>query len=164
MKTVITYFLVAGLFASVLLACSSKEEGEKSEIKLEAADLSDCLNNKSATLDSDTIYEKIIIEAIGDNHYKMSHENTTFNCCLSEGVDVTVTCSADTIFFSEKEAVPGICDCICRYNLDVEVSGVADGSYVLYMEKEGVSYFAVQVEMDKNTYIEKIISEQINNQ
>ena len=160
MKTAIRYFFITGLLVPVLSSCSSTEEEKISEIKVEATDLSDCLTNKSAMSDSDTIYEKIIIEAIGDNHYTISHENATFNCCLSEGVDVSVTYSDDTIFFSEAEVVPGVCNCSCRYNLNVEVSGVADGNYVLCMKKEGLLHFTVQVEMNKDTYIEEIISEQ----
>jgi hypothetical protein len=146
-------FCIACLGATT--ACNTSEFGKK-EIQLVSATVSDCQQGKSAAMQNATA-EKVKIEAIGDKHYIISHENTIFNCCLPKGLETNVSFGSDTLFFSERERVPGICDCICPYVITAEIADVDDGDYVLCIIKGGIRHFALPVRFDATTDIEALV-------
>jgi hypothetical protein len=142
-------------------ACNTSEFGEK-EIQIVSATVSDCQQGKSAAMPYAYV-EKVKIKAIGDKHYIISHENTIFNCCLPKGIETSVNYGNDTLFVTEKERVPGICDCICPYGISLEIADVADGDYVLCILKQEIHHFAFAVRLDASTDIEAIVSGEANN-
>lgn len=59
----------------------------------------------------------------------ITHYNAGFNCCdLSISSEITI--SNDTIFIREVEGEP-MCNCLCLYNLEFEISGVNPQNYVI---------------------------------
>lgn len=63
---------------------------------------------------------------LGGGQLLLNHLNTAFNCCpeFEAGIDV----EGDTIIVREDE-ISGDCDCLCLFDLNYEVVGLAPGVY-----------------------------------
>jgi hypothetical protein len=64
---------------------------------------------------------------------KLKHVNTAFNCCPE--IDASVTVRADTIYVREHDTVGG-CHCLCLYDLEYEIKGLAPGTYRVVVAQE----------------------------
>jgi len=58
------------------------------------------------------------------------HENATYNCCADE---IVIALSADgtMIHLAETEALTVPCDCLCCYDVEALIVGLAPGSYTV---------------------------------
>ncbi|MBN2610387.1 MAG: hypothetical protein JXB00_02420 [Bacteroidales bacterium] len=59
----------------------------------------------------------------------IKHINAGFNCC-PEKLSCTFSLVGDTVTIEEAEE-DGFCDCLCLYDLDIEVTGIGAKGYVL---------------------------------
>lgn len=118
---------------------------------------SDCKGNEKSTFIDDE--EKLIIQSSGENTYTVSHRNVVFNCCLPEGITVELTVANDTIYFNEKEKVPGECRCLCNYDLSSEIGNLIKGEYVLCLMKESDRLGTITLMFGNNMYEEFMVSE-----
>ena len=64
------------------------------------------------------------------------HVNGVFNCCI-ERIDVTLDIAGNVIDLYEQEYTPEPCNCICPYDVDTEISGLADGTYAVNIYVNG---------------------------
>lgn len=64
----------------------------------------------------------------------IKHINPAFNCCPKE-ILVDASVSGDTIFIVERES-EGLCDCICLYDLDIELLNVAPAEYTVVIKEQ----------------------------
>jgi hypothetical protein len=63
----------------------------------------------------------------------IKHINAAFNCC-PEDISCTISTVNDTIFIRETE-VDGLCNCLCLFDLDIELEGLLPTSYYAKFEE-----------------------------
>lgn len=121
-------------FLLFLTACD-KEPQEKQPTAITGELVSDtgCKTfGKSASLEGETPDTLSCLEYSYDEAEKLlsiSHINAGFNCC-PENLYCSVSCHEDTILIEEHET-DGLCDCLCLFDLEIEVAGVVPGEYVI---------------------------------
>ena len=64
----------------------------------------------------------------------ITHVNSAFNCCPKE-ILVNASVSGDTIVIVERES-EGLCDCICLYDLDIEVLNLIPSKYTVVIKEQ----------------------------
>jgi hypothetical protein len=65
----------------------------------------------------------------------------------------------NTIFYTEKEKVTGICRCLCTYDLTGEIGNLEAGEYVLCLIKETNKLGTITLNFKNNMNEEIMISE-----
>lgn len=135
------YFFIMLL---AVYSCSNEDETHSSNyVNVLSATHTDCIETKSITVDDEEMY---VISATDSDTYIVEHLNVYFNCCLDEGIEMSCYMNQDTIFYTDREKVIGICDCICPYNTSVEIEGICEGStYPVYFQKEGLKIGVAEV-------------------
>ncbi len=66
----------------------------------------------------------------------LKHVNATFNCCPE--IETHVTIAENTITIQEIE-IEGLCDCMCTYDLDFQISNLPTGEYTISVTESYVS-------------------------
>ncbi len=92
----------------------------------------DCKTFKSANIGSevsDTLSCIFYSYDASVNQLILKHINAGFNCC-PESLYCTVSLSNDTIIVEEFEKESS-CNCICLYDLDIELNGVESKTYYI---------------------------------
>ena len=72
------------------------------------------------------------------------HVNGVFNCCI-ERIDVDVSLQGATLSLYEQQYAPQPCDCICPYDVDTDISGLADATYTVDVYVNGSLAISGQV-------------------
>lgn len=67
----------------------------------------------------------------------ITHNNAVFNCCPGD-LSATFNLEGDTIYITEAES-SGMCDCMCLYDLDFEITNLPAGIYVLHLNEPYIS-------------------------
>ncbi len=109
------------LIFGLLTACKR----EKSTIQHSACK---SFSGKSTNITSDSSCVYYTYNA-AQQQLHLQHINAVFNCCPGE-LYADILREADTIFISEREE-HAECDCMCLYDLELTVNGVAPGNYIL---------------------------------
>lgn len=126
--------LFAVLFVGILLVtCSSVNENPE-EMSLSILLLGDpqCKNLRTDGVNMDSVNSETCLEYAYDKDNRrliLKHLNAGFNCC-PESLWCTVVYRNDSILIQEFESHMG-CKCNCLYDLDIEISGVEPGKYVV---------------------------------
>jgi hypothetical protein len=145
MKPILRFAIILILGLQALPGCKREPSIKKEEVKLEV----------SGRLDSvSTCKGKKIPVAIGDstdsiccifytfhadsNKLILKHTDVYFNCC-PDSMYVDVSTSNDTINIYESDDY-GICGCICKYDLDIEINGIEARKYPFVIEVGPYSY------------------------
>ncbi len=142
------------LAAAFVFACSSiffscdKEDEVLPAMTAENIQFSDCKNTKNATVG----YEGESFEYVYEtgNKIKLTHKNVYFNCCQTENnLQIETSLSGDSLIVNEFEKEPGICNCICPYDMECTLGPLATKTYWLIMKKQGTETFRIKVEFNK---------------
>jgi hypothetical protein len=109
-----------------------------------------CKSFKSTGLESDTpdtlsCVEYTLNEA--ENKLIIKHINSGFNCC-PESLYCDIELKSDTIYIHEHET-DGLCDCLCLFDLDIEITGVDAKKYqVVFIEPYALDQAELEFEAD----------------
>lgn len=68
----------------------------------------------------------------GAGTLNLIHYNDIFNCC-PESLYIEITLEGDTIRIDEHET-EGLCDCICLYDMEYQVTGILPGVYTFILD------------------------------
>jgi len=123
-------FLILAEVIIIRLTISCGNDNESPEISGSLVNSSQCKTNKSASpagLASDT--QSCVEYSYNRSAQKLSlkHINTAFNCCPGK-LSCTITVKGDTLVIAES-AKEALCDCMCLYDLEIEVKNLASGKY-----------------------------------
>ena len=115
-----------------LIVFSCKEEAINTEQLTVTGQLikhTSCKDNfKSASeITSDSL--SCIDYYFDQNKLSLKHINAGFNCC-PESLWCTISVKNDTIIVQEFEK-SALCRCNCLYDLDIQVTGIAEKKYIL---------------------------------
>lgn len=72
--------------------------------------------------------ETLDVTAAGPGAIAVSHQNVTDTCCLDHEVSTAVSGTTLTITYPSSGEP---CDCICQYDYDFTVSGLAAGTWTV---------------------------------
>ncbi len=119
---------------AVLTISYSCEEGEQTVAGLSGklTAHTGCKGFKSTASDSVTPDTLSCVEYTfdeADNKLIIKHINAGFNCC-PESLYCNIELKNDTIYIHEHET-DGLCDCLCLFDLDIEIIGVEAKKYQL---------------------------------
>ncbi|UCG60422.1 MAG: hypothetical protein JSV52_08785 [Candidatus Zixiibacteriota bacterium] len=64
------------------------------------------------------------------NTLSIRHENAIFNCCIDE-ITAEFTVIDNVIVISEDDVESDPCDCVCPYDVDIEISNLPAGYYLV---------------------------------
>jgi len=119
-----TYLSLVALVLVVLVSsCKDNDEGPVIQEVV-------CKNDKSTELVSNMVDSLSCIDYVYNANNKtlsIKHINTSFNCCV-DGLYFQTTMDADTITIEEFEQ-NGQCDCMCLYDMDIEISNLQEQKY-----------------------------------
>ena len=138
---------ILAILIVVIFSSCEKDESLVQEFSLNSSSFSDCKNEKGATFYSNESvkyrYEK------GDLLYFL-HQNVAFNCCQSEN-NLTVVASlvGDSIIINEFEKEPGMCKCICPYDMECRVGPLKEKQYWIIVKNGEIESFRFPVYFDK---------------
>jgi hypothetical protein len=148
-KMVLNLWLVSALLLFILhTGCSHQEEGipegkltKQSDCKLFAFGL------KSSFAPANE--KECIHYRYSGNTLYLTHQNTAFNCCPGK-IMTTITVSDQIITIKEREQAAG-CQCMCLYDLEMEISNLPPGTYriitdVPYLDGQSPLNFSCDLE------------------
>lgn len=138
---------ILALLIVVLFASCENEESIMREFSLNSFSFSDCKNEKGAMIYNDESvgyrYEK------GDLLY-FAHQNVAFNCCQPESnLAVVTSLVGDSIIINEFEKVPGLCKCICPYDMECKVGPLKEKQYWIIVKTGEIESFRFPIYFDK---------------
>ena len=79
--------------------------------------------------------ESLEVTVVGDTA-SILHHNVQYNCCLDQ-IAVSVTQEAWAITITETEMTTNPCFCICPFDVETEIAGLAVGAYTLRYYADG---------------------------
>lgn len=94
---------------------------------------SGCIFTRGAGSRAPSNLDCIEWEYLGGGLLLLDHLNAAFNCCPEYEAGVVV--EGDSITITEDE-ISGECDCICLYDLNYEIGGLAPGVYSVTVNQE----------------------------
>ncbi|RPH33657.1 MAG: hypothetical protein EHM93_04135 [Bacteroidales bacterium] len=125
MKRILTILMIA-------FSLNGCKKDENNQIRALVTNKSTCHSHdlKSKVLLVD-VNHSCIIYSYDKNLKKilLTHANTGFNCCPGK-ITCKVEQSGNIITITEKEETPG-CNCLCIYDIDIEVSNLNSGEYII---------------------------------
>lgn len=128
MKKVSSIFLSALIIGYSLLQCENDELTITSKITNDPK----CKSSKSAQIAEDITDTLSCIgysyKALEKKLY-LKHANAGFNCCPGK-LSCFAEMKGDTIIIRESEE-SGLCNCDCLYDLEIEITGLAAGQYII---------------------------------
>lgn len=123
----------------LMLAACTKEESLAPEFSLNSFGFSECKYEKGAFVNGGESMEYRYAEG---NLLSLKHVNVYFNCCQAEkNLTVETQMIADSIIVNEFEKAPGLCDCICPYNMECTVGPLQEKQYWIIVKKGGNESF-----------------------
>jgi hypothetical protein len=157
MKSVFYSMLSFAILVFIAGSCNNKEETpDPSGITGSLTNHSECKNFKAGDLkftEPDTFSCVHYLYNESTHKLIMNHINAGFNCC-PEKLYCEVSENNDTIIIREKEKDQG-CDCICLFDLDIELSGIDQKSYFInFIEPYAEGQEELLFEMDLTENVE----------
>lgn len=139
-KQVLVVILVAAL-----AAC--KEEVPVNEFALSSFVFSGCNYEKQMAVYGQQSVEYRYAE---ENRLFLKHNDVYFNCCQSENnLQVDSRLVGDSIIVSEYEKVPGMCKCICPYDMECTVGPLQEKQYSVIVKTGEIESFSFRIDFDK---------------
>lgn len=138
---------ILALLIVLLFASCENEESIMREFSLNSFSFSDCKHEKGAMIYNDELvgyrYEK------GDLLY-FTHQNVAFNCCQPEdNLTVVTSLVGDSIIINEFEKVPGLCKCICPYDMECKVGPLKEKQYWIIVKTGEIESFRFPIYFDE---------------
>jgi hypothetical protein len=133
MKRVMKSLFAIALVGLLIVSCEENDEiNATSEVAGQLINHSFCKNNlKSSSEFSDFTPDTLSgVEYLYDKDKKklsLKHINAGFNCC-PDSLYCKIAIKGDTIVIQEFEKIAG-CNCLCLYDLDIEIDGVEMRTY-----------------------------------
>jgi len=122
--------LIRTLFLFVIITFTAfscdKDETDNNIFHVKDFSYDGCKNtsNKSST------DEYIEYKTIDDNYLSIKHVNVFFSCCPKANIIVNSEIRNDTIIIYESEEnISPDCDCICYYDINLEIGPLEYGEY-----------------------------------
>ncbi|MFO7657896.1 MAG: hypothetical protein R6W78_12595 [Bacteroidales bacterium] len=131
MKTHFLLLAVILLAICCVIGCEKETHG-KASLSAELVSHTGCKNKKTTVTGSEIPDTLSCVEYnydVSEKKLKLKHINAGFNCCPGE-LSCSVNVVGDTMIIGETEE-EGSCDCLCLYDLDVEVSGIEAKAFVI---------------------------------
>lgn len=128
MKKAFTLILPVLILVLSLLQC----ENEELNISAKITNDPQCKSSKFAGITEDT---PDTLSCIGysykvqEKKLYLKHANAGFNCCPGK-LSCTAEMKGDSIIIKESEE-SFLCNCDCLYDLEIEITGLATGQYVI---------------------------------
>lgn len=119
----------------LLLFAVSCDEDPVSNLQGTLKHASDCLLKNGQSPNIPTTMSCVSYTYNGS--LSITHSNAVFNCCPGT-LSASFNLEGDTIFISESES-SGLCDCMCLYDLDFEITNLPAGIYVLHFIEPYIS-------------------------
>lgn len=143
------FFLVLSVIF-LQTGCKQQEEAEIPEGKLTKQ--SDCKQFASVLKSNfaPANEQECILYYYTGNTLYITHQNTAFNCCPGK-IMASITVNDHVITIKEREQEAG-CHCMCLYDLELEVSNLAQGTYRIIVD---VPYLGGQPAMDFSCDLEE---------
>lgn len=133
MKTkIISNVLLIGLIL-FLVGCEKTNPESHKNLAGEVLNYSSCKSGNSTSkfkMDSDTLSCVNYTYHHDQKKLVLKHINAGFNCCPGD-ISCRFELVGDTIKVREFEELQQ-CSCNCLYDLDLEIDGIEDKSYILY--------------------------------
>jgi hypothetical protein len=132
MRKIQSIYLIAGITLLIFAGCHNEKGPDASDITGSVTDHSDCKLFQAADLkftEPDTF--SCIYYSYDPANLKLSmqHVSAGFNCCPAE-IYCEIFTHNDTIIIKELEKEQA-CNCLCLFDLNVEVNKVDQSKYVL---------------------------------
>ena len=156
MKTIITVSIISALAFFILAGCHDENPPVTSGITGIVTDQSDCklfqaTNFKFTEADTFSCVHYLYDEST--HKLVMTHINAGFNCCPEE-IYCEIITHNDTIIIEEFENRQD-CNCLCLFDLDIELQGIAEGAYIVkFIEPYAGNEEKLIFEMDLTSGIE----------
>lgn len=136
-------WLFVGILLLIAFSCEKQEIQEYYNQKLSFS-FSECKNMKSAELYDDELVE---YKYISGDSLMLVLRNVYFNCCQEEGsLMVDFELCGDSLIFNEYEKEPGVCDCICPYDMESIVGPIQKKEYRLIIQIGGQEKFSFLID------------------
>ncbi len=84
--------------------------------------------------------ESVHLKMLSDNILKLTHINSIFNCCPEE-LSSSASLENNVIYIKEKESGDLMCDCLCYYDMSIELKGLEQQNYTFRIEKHDELYY-----------------------
>ncbi len=140
--------LLLTLLGSLLHSCDKKEE--TTCLSGEVISYSDCKSKALGVDDTpDTLSCVNYTYDAANQTLSVTHINAGFNCCPGT-LSCTVVKDGSALVIQEEETYAQ-CDCNCLFDLEIEIEGLAPGSYTLSFEEPyAADLTALVLELDLN--------------
>lgn len=131
MKVRLKLLISVIVITTLIFSCNHESEtNQPSNVNGQVVSHSACKSNKSGSGTATVSDSMSCVEYTFDpanNKLLLKHINAGFNCCPGN-LTCDVTISNDTIFIRENEQFAQ-CNCDCLYDLDIEITGIANQIY-----------------------------------
>jgi hypothetical protein len=142
MRPGLLYAVVAGLAVLGVTGCGSStvttEAGDDvsptRDVSIAVVGLSECKDFPTGIPRASAPPSVDCVEwwHVGGNVLHLRHVNAGFNCCPVIDADIRVEGAAITV---EEIEIEGNCDCLCLFDVEYEIHGLASGVYhVVFVE------------------------------
>jgi hypothetical protein len=149
MKIKIAFVLFVMLIIAFNYSCE-KEDQTGTDFSGKLTTHSTCKSFKTTNTESgipDTLSCVEFTFEGADNKLLIKHINAGFNCC-PESLYCDIVLENDTIFIHEHEK-DGMCDCLCLFDLNIEITGVEAKKYqVKFIEPYAIDQEKLDFEAD----------------
>ncbi len=128
--------LVVIVLLAIVIACeddSTRPHIPGQQVTGEVVDFSDCGGYimKPVAIDAFTGPSCIMYEySDTTNTLEIRHQTSMFNCCI-DSITAEIAVIENVIVISEDDVESAPCDCICPYDVDMEISNLPAGYYLL---------------------------------
>ncbi len=136
------------LIIILIVAFSACEEDVSvPDFALNSFIFSDCKNGKAAVINEQQSLEYRYAEG---NLLFMKHTDVYFNCCQAENnLQIDSRLMGDSIIVSEYEKIPGMCKCICPYDMECTVGPLQKKQYWVIIRKGDTESCRFPIDFDK---------------
>jgi hypothetical protein len=129
---------LAVVMSIALVALNScKEDDNLLILSGELVEHSNCKNDIASEDDVSEHVDYSFDEAT--NKLTLKHTNAKFNCCL-DFLYADISLVNDTILIKEVENLTVPCNCVCKYDLDMLITGVAAKKYTIKIEQHYIVF------------------------
>jgi len=140
------------MLLTAVVACSEDEPRIQDYLET-GFEFSECKNEKSANVYENEAVEYRYLE--GDK-LKLIHKDMYFNCCQPENnLMVDTQLLGDSIIINEYENEPGLCHCICPYDMECTVSPLQKKEYWVIFKNDDHERFRFLIDFKEGLEGEK---------
>lgn len=141
------FYVPALAVAAILIGCGSDEPtgsgSPTSEPAVGYLGYRGCKSTDSISQSAPGAAQECLVYSYdGESLLEISHVNAVFNCCPDSLIG-SISLTGDGITMTESGE--GLCDCLCLYDLDYRLAGVAPGTYTLSVA--GIADLEVTVDL-----------------